>query len=80
MNLPFNALISNTVFGGPLGAEFSDVLMVLRHGSTPLMFTTVGVLHGIVIFFSLAVMIAVLIRKKRVLLIVHYRSRSIFAF
>ncbi|EFX84595.1 hypothetical protein DAPPUDRAFT_314894 [Daphnia pulex] len=47
-------------------AEFSDVLMVVRRGSTPMMFSIVGVLHGLVISFSLAVMIAVLIRKKQV--------------
>jgi hypothetical protein len=51
---------------GILGAEFSDVLMVVRRGSTPMMFSIVGVLHGLVISFSLAVMIAVLIRKKQV--------------
>jgi hypothetical protein len=56
---------------GHLGAEFSDVLMVLRSGSTPLMFTTVSVLHGIVISFLLAVMVAVLIRKKQVLSVIH---------
>lgn len=69
MNVSSNVLISNTIWGH-LGAEFSDVLMVLRRGSTPLMFTTVAVLHGIVISFSLAVMVAVLIRKTRVLLLI----------
>lgn len=49
-------------------AEFNDVLMVIRRGSTPITLTILGVLHGLVISLSLAGMIALLLKKKQVIL------------
>ncbi|XP_032791598.2 uncharacterized protein LOC116928600 [Daphnia magna] len=47
-------------------AEFNDVLMVIRRGSTPITLTILGVLHGLVIAFSLASTIAILMKRKKV--------------
>ncbi|XP_059353361.1 uncharacterized protein LOC132087697 [Daphnia carinata] len=47
-------------------AEFNDVLMVLRRGNTPITLTILGVLHGLVIAFSLASTMAILMKRKKV--------------